>query len=67
VIERLESDDAVIFVGLDAAEVGAAVRAADDHYDRVAGLIGERDDPVVRAALDEMRDELFGSGADPQS
>jgi hypothetical protein len=67
VIERLETDDAVIFVGLDAAEVGAAVRAAGDHYERVAGLIGEPGDPVVSAALDEMRDELFGGGADPQS
>jgi hypothetical protein len=66
VIEKLETDDAVIFVGRDAAEVGAAVRAADDRFERVAGLIGEREDPVVRAALDEMRDELFGGSADRQ-
>jgi hypothetical protein len=60
VIERLETGDAVIFVGRDAAEVGAAVRGADDHYERVAGLIGAPEDPQVRAALAEMRDELFG-------
>jgi hypothetical protein len=64
VIERLETDDAVIFVGRDAAEVGAAVRGADDRYERVAGLIGAPEDPHVRAALAEMRDELFGSGAE---
>ena len=61
-MERLETGDGVIFVGRDAAEVGAAVRGADDRYERVAGLIGAPDDPVVQAALDEMRDELFGTG-----
>jgi hypothetical protein len=67
VIERVETDDAVIFVGRDAAEVGAAVRGAGDRYGRVAGLIGAPDDPVVQAALEEMRDELFGSGGDAES
>jgi hypothetical protein len=66
-MERLETGDAVIFVGRDASEVGAAVRGADEHYGRVAGLIGAPDDPVVRAALEEMRDELFGSGGDAES
>jgi len=64
VMERLETGDGVIFVGRDAGEVGAAVRGADDRYERVAGLIGAPDDPVVQAALDEMRDELFGSGTE---
>jgi hypothetical protein len=67
VIERLETGDAVIFVGRDAAEVGAAVRGADDHYGRVAGLIGAPEDPVVQAALEEMRDELFGGGGRAES
>lgn len=59
-IERLETDGAVIVVGPDATEVGEAVRAATGA--RVAGLIGSTDDPRVRAALDEMRRELFGTG-----
>ena len=59
-IERLETDDAVIVVGPDASEVGEAVRAATG-AERVAGLIGSPDDPRVRAALDEMRQELFGT------
>ena len=59
-IERLETDGAVIVVGPDATEVGEAVRAATG--ERVAGLIGSPDDPRVRAALDEMRRELFGPG-----
>jgi len=58
-IERLETDGAVIVVGPDATEVGEAVRAATG--ERVAGLIGSTDDPRVRAALDEMRRELFGT------
>jgi hypothetical protein len=60
VIERLETAGAVILVGPDAAEVGEAVRAATG-VERVAGLIGSPDDPRVRAALDEMRRELFES------
>jgi hypothetical protein len=59
-IERLETSDAVIVVGPDAAEVGEAVRGAKGP-ERVAGLIGSPDDPRVQAALDEMRRELFGS------
>lgn len=59
-IERLETNGAVILVGPDAAEVGEAVRTATGP-ERVAGLIGSPDDPRVRAALEEMRDELFGT------
>ncbi len=57
-IERVETDGAVILVGADATEVGEAVRAATGPA-RVAGLVGSPDDPRVQAALDEMRRELF--------
>jgi tryptophan synthase alpha subunit len=61
-IERIEVDGAVILVGADAIEVGVAVQQAVAQGERVAAMIGSTDDPAVRAALDEMLDELFKPG-----
>ena len=61
-IERVEVDGAVIVVGSDATEVGVAVREAVAQGERVAAMIGSTEDPTFRAALDEMVEELFGSG-----
>lgn len=61
-IQRLELEGAVIVVGPDAAEVGAAVRDATTHGERVGAFIGSPEDPAVQAALDEMVEELYGLG-----
>ena len=61
-IQRLELDGAVIVVGPDAAEVGAALRDTTGDYERVGAFIGSPDDPAVQAALDEMVEELYGLG-----
>ena len=59
-IERVDVDGAVIIVGADAAEVGAAVREATARGERVGAFIGSRDDPAFAPALDEMVAELYG-------
>ncbi len=61
-IERVDVEAVAVFVGADAAEVGAAVRAATDRGERAAAFIGSTEDPGVRAALDEMLGELYGTG-----
>ena len=61
-IERIEVDGAVIFVGADAAEVGAAVRAATATGRQVGAFVGSKDDPAFRGAVDEMLEELYGLG-----
>jgi hypothetical protein len=61
-IQRLELEGAVIVVGPDAAEVGAAVLDAHAHGERVGAFVGSPDDPAVQAALDEMVEELYGLG-----
>jgi hypothetical protein len=60
VIERVEVDGAVVIVGADAAEVGAAVREAEARGERVGAFVGSVEDPAFRAALDEMLGELYG-------
>lgn len=59
-LQRVEVNGAVIVVGPDAAEVGAAVREAADRGERVDALVGSPEDPGFRPALDEMADELYG-------
>jgi hypothetical protein len=59
-IQRVEVHGAVIVVGSDAAEVGAAVREAEGRGERVGALIGSPEDPGFWPALDEMADELYG-------
>lgn len=61
-IQRVEVDGAVIVVGPDADEVGAAVRDAVAHGERVGAMIGSVEDPAFQAALDEMVEELYGLG-----
>jgi hypothetical protein len=61
-IQRLDVDGAVIVVGPDAGEVGAAVRDAAERGERVGAMIGSMDDPAFQAALDEMVEELYGLG-----
>lgn len=61
-IQRVEVDGAVIVVGPDATEVGATVRDAEAHGERVGALIGSMEDPAFRGALDEMAEELYGLG-----
>lgn len=61
-IQKLEVEGAVIVVGPDAAEVGAAVREAAAHGERVGALIGSTEDPAFQRALDEMVEELYGLG-----
>jgi hypothetical protein len=61
-IKRVEVDGAVIVVGPDATEVGAAVREAAAHGERVGAMIGSTEDPAFQAALDEMVEELYGLG-----
>ncbi len=61
-IQRVEVDGAVVLVGPDATEVGAAVRDAADRGERVGVMIGSTDDPAFQAALDEMVEELYGLG-----
>jgi hypothetical protein len=65
VIQRVEVDGAVLIVGADSAEVGAAVRAATASGERVGAFIGSVEDPAFAAALAEMRGELYGG--EPQS
>jgi hypothetical protein len=61
VIERVEAGDAVVLVGPDATEVGEAVRAALARGERVGAVVGSPDDPDIRAAIDEMLAELYGT------
>ena len=59
-LQRIEVNGAVIVVGADAGEVGAAVREAADRGERVGALIGSPEDPGFWPALDEMAAELYG-------
>jgi hypothetical protein len=59
-IQRVEVRGAVIVVGPDAAEVGAAVREAEGRGERVGALVGSPEDPGFWPALDEMAEELYG-------
>ena len=61
-IERVQVAGAVIVVGCDATEVGAAVREATARGERAAAFIGSPEDPAFRTALDEMVEELYGPG-----
>jgi hypothetical protein len=51
----------VVLVGAD-AELLARVRRRQQVYRRVAIMVGEPDDPEVRAAAVAMAGELFGPG-----
>lgn len=59
-LQRVEVHGAVILVGSDAGEVGAAVREAEARGERVGALIGSPEDPGFWPALDEMAHELYG-------
>jgi len=59
-ITSVEMHGAVIVAGADAAEVGAAVRVAQERRGRVGAWIGSLDDPGNESVLHEMGDELFG-------
>jgi len=60
-VERVDGPGAAIIVGADAAEVGAAVRAAEARGERVGAFVGSPGDPEVQRALDEMTRELYES------
>ena len=60
-VRRVEVDGAVIVVGPDAADVGAALREGLARGERVGALVGSPEDPEVQRALDEMVAELYGS------
>ncbi len=58
-IERVDAGPAVVLIGPDATEVGEAVRAAVARGERVAAVVGDPDDPEVRATVAEMVTEAL--------
>jgi hypothetical protein len=60
VIERVDAGGAVVLVGTDADEIGQVVRAAVARGERIGAVVGDPEDPNVRAAVAEMVTELFG-------